>query len=136
MGVALASIKPLTKRFGFITWCLSYFFTTHPYMRGVATEKVLLCIYLREGDFIIFHRSLLSFIISHSHYQHSSIWVSSTLLNRAAQAQEFLSRSVTVMRGHNINVCRYVTACFQLVRSAYVTLPTSPWDFFETKVGR
>ena len=33
-------------------------------------------------------------------------------------------------------MCRYRTACFHLVKFAYVTTPQSPWDFFLEKIGR
>ena len=89
------------------------------------------------GSCIIFYRSLPLLIISHTYHQHSSMWVSNVHLNRAAQAQESPQGLVFVMRRHNNGVrikllppmSRYVTACFHLVRSAYVTTPTSPGDF-------
>ena len=97
-----------------------------------------------HSNWLLFHRSLPFLIILHSHHQHSSIWVSSALLNKVAQTQESSSGSVLVMGTHNndfrirlmLAMCRYVTSGFHLVTFAWFSTNTLPWDFFERTVSR
>ena len=82
-------------------------------------------------------------ITSHPNHQHPSTWVSSACLNRAAQTQESPLGSVLITGGHNNNnvrlrllppMCRYVIACFQRVKSAYVTKPHHPRTFLRERL--
>ena len=91
-----------------------------------------------HGNYIIFHRSLLSHIISHLHHRHSFVLVNSVLLNKATQTQDsFFWESVPVTRGHSNDVkirllphmYKYIISSFYLVKSAYVATPRSPRDF-------
>ena len=99
-------------------------------------------IYIHNCSYIIFHRSLSSLIISFSHYQHFSNDVNNTLLNRSAQTQESSPAFVSVTGGYNTDIrirlllpmYRYVTAWFQLVKSACIAAPPLSWDFVKRKV--